>query len=95
MNPQASKHKRLPVIGASRRGFPWAGYAGSAHFGLPQLLRHSVLYCGLGFCLKTLLLLSGSLLVPSEIAEMHKKCSFYRGINRTKFLPSGKSKYSL
>lgn len=44
----------------------------------PILVFHNclVLYCGLGSCLKMLFLLSGSLLVPSEVAEMHKKCSF-------------------
>lgn len=54
------------------------------------MLRHPVLYSGLGPCLKTFFLLSGSLLVPSEVAETLKKLPLYLDINRTKFPPSGK-----
>lgn len=55
--PSGFKAQETPNQGAWERSFPWADYAASAHFGLPHLFGHPVLYDGLEPYLKMLSLL--------------------------------------
>lgn len=76
MNPQTSKHKRLQINGAWRRGFPWADYAASAYLGLPCLLVHPVLYCGCALCLKMHFLLTQCFTLVSQWGCKHTQVIF-------------------
>lgn len=55
--PSGFKAQETPNQGSWERSFPWAEYAASAHFGLPHLFGHPVLYDGLEHYLKMLSLL--------------------------------------